>query len=195
MRCVHFVSLRSVPEGSSAFLPCCVPLLLGLHKLHNLILGVHGWEPKTFYVFIFIIILCFHFYHNLDSDKSIFWIILITLGLSRAADIITISMCLFFFAIGLCQSESPGSGHGSCLNRRKGAGGVSHPEMWVCQTHEPGQGSQDHVNVTSGTSIFICQLAIVEAVLGSYPVALSPLLPDSVIGFRYQLRRLSLLPN
>lgn len=92
---------------------------------------------------------------------------MITLGLSRAVDFITISMC--FFAIGWCQRESPGSGHGSCLNRRKEAGGVSHPEMWVCQTHEPGRGSQDHVNVASGTRIFTCQLATVEAVSAVVP--------------------------
>lgn len=56
-------------------------------------------------------ILCFHFYHNLDSHKSIFCVILITLGLSRAVDFITISMCFLQLACAQMKAQDQAMVH------------------------------------------------------------------------------------
>lgn len=74
-----------------------------------------------------------------------------TLGLSKALDFITISVC--FLEIGLCQSEGPGSW--GMLHEKQT---ILDIEVWARQTQKPGPGRQYHVNVTSGTPIFTCPL-------------------------------------
>lgn len=110
---------------------------------------------------------CFHFDHNLkDSHRRIFWVILMTLGLSKALDFITISVCFrhlacaevkaqevvscfmkkYFFSVVSIEKRGRGSKL-SCTFR-----------VWACQTQKPGPSIRYHVNVTSGTPSFTCQL-------------------------------------
>ena len=84
---ISLISLLSALEQIAQ--PLCASLaLLPTLGFTGWISGAHRCESK------FSFTLCLHFDHNLEnSHKSIFWVILMIPGLSKAADFITIRAC------------------------------------------------------------------------------------------------------